>query len=58
MSISRDDLEYLGFDTTNVDDAKMEEVASTIGEALWVKDIAFDVAESRDIPKLPEEPTT
>lgn len=55
--ITRDHLETLGFDTANVDDAKMEQVASRLGALMdWKEEDAIAAAERFDIPKHPEKP--
>ena len=56
--ITREHLETLGFDTANVDDAKMEEVASRLGDIMdWKEDDAIQAADECGIPKHPEKPT-
>jgi len=50
--ITREHLESMGFDTANVDDSTMEELASRLGDIMdWEGDDAIQVAEEFDIPK-------
>ena len=56
--ITRYHLEGMGFDTSNVDDATMEEIASSLGDLMdWQGEDAIYVAEGFDIPKHQNKPT-
>jgi hypothetical protein len=58
LYITRGYLEGMGFDTTNVDDATMENIASSLGDGMdWQGEDAVDVAEGFNIPKHQGKPT-
>jgi hypothetical protein len=58
LYITREQLEAIGFDTSNVDDATMEEIAISLGDRVdWQGEDAIDVAEGFDIPKHQNKPT-
>ncbi len=58
-SICRDDLKFLGFDMTNVDDETMTAIASRLGDYCdWNAEDATSVAEALDIPKLTKKQPT
>lgn len=51
-SICPEDLKFLGFDMTNVDDETMTAIASRLGDYCdWNAEDAKSVAEALDIPK-------
>jgi hypothetical protein len=58
-SVSREDLEGIGYDTSNVDDATMEHLASKMADAYCDNGFWIDlpiIAEYLDIPKHNAEP--
>ncbi len=56
--ITRDSLESMGFDTADVDDATMEELANRLGDIMYGDgDDATQVAEEIGIPKHTANPT-
>lgn len=57
-TVCRDDLESIGFDTTNVDDSTMEQLASKMSNAYCDSGFWIDLpicAEALDIPRKEEE---
>lgn len=56
--ITRQDLEYMGYDTASVDDAKMEELAGRMSETIdWTKGFVREFAWEFGIPKHKEKST-
>ena len=55
--ITRKDLECMGYDTADVDDATMEELASRIGDNIdWMVGVVPEIAEEFNIPERPANP--
>ena len=56
--ITRKDLECMGYDTADVDDATMEDLASRIGDNIdWMVGVVQQLADEFDIPERPGKPT-
>lgn len=54
-TVCRDDLESIGFDTTNVDDHTMQQLASRMSEAYCDSGFWYDLRENADYLNIPRK---